>query len=403
MRRGLRIFLCCQQALRPHPIPAYGFWVDYFRAALSEAGHTIIEAANCDWAEGLIPQSVDERSSWLNHTWNVAVEHIKREHAKASIDFFLSYLFPQQIEPAAVECIRSLGVPCVNFFCDNVREFRRVPSQFLRFDLHWVPEYKALPLYQRSGIPALHAPMPCYLPHKYRTPAESESQPITFVGTRDEQREKLFGDAIRSGLMVTLRGTGWTNDALPAKSPIGQQPAGLSEIVRRQLLFAREQGCRALFRRHTNRIQRLQSAPFDFTPYAGPPLDSDSYWTTLRESTVCIGVNRYPSFRFPVSKPDTYSRLRDIEAPMAGACYLTEWTEGLDQLYELGDEIETYRTPGELAARADELSRDVKRRTTMRRKAQNRALSHHSIQATIDRIATHLGLPTSPPCLNSLP
>ena len=35
---------------------------------------------------------------------------------------------------------------------------------------------------------------------------------------------------------------------------------------------------------------------------------------------------------------------------MLGACYLTEWTAGLEHMYELGKEIETYRTPEELTA-----------------------------------------------------
>ena len=72
------------------------------------------------------------------------------------------------------------------------------------------------------------------------------------------------------------------------------------------------------------------------------------YVEITQQSMITLGVNRYPSFRYPLNKPDTYSRLRDLEAPMLGACYLTEWTEGLDDLYELGTEIETYKTAEEM-------------------------------------------------------
>ena len=41
--------------------------------------------------------------------------------------------------------------------------------------------------------------------------------------------------------------------------------------------------------------------------------------------------------------------MRDIEAPMLSACYLTQWTEGLEDLYELGEEIETYNSVEEMA------------------------------------------------------
>ena len=40
---------------------------------------------------------------------------------------------------------------------------------------------------------------------------------------------------------------------------------------------------------------------------------------------------------------------------MLGACYLTEWTEGLEHMYELGKEIETYRTAEELTSKLSEL------------------------------------------------
>jgi spore maturation protein CgeB len=103
-------------------------------------------------------------------------------------------------------------------------------------------------------------------------------------------------------------------------------------------------------------------------------------------------VNRYPSLRFPPDRPDTYSRLRDIEAPMAGACYLTEWTEGLDRLYDLGTEIDTYRDAAELVAKVASLSADPARRCRLRAAAQRRALSDHSISRTLARIAERLCL-----------
>ena len=77
---------------------------------------------------------------------------------------------------------------------------------------------------------------------------------------------------------------------------------------------------------------------------------------------------------------------------MAGACYLTEWTEGIDQLYELGQEIETYRDAAELVEKSRALSADVLRRQRLRAAGQRRALHDHSIARTLDRIAKTLKL-----------
>ncbi len=389
----MRIFLCCQQSARSHGVPAYGFWAHYFREAFTEAHHTCIEAPGCDWAEGLLSLSHEERRAWTERTWTTAFDYVKREHARAPIDLFLSYLFPAQVEPSALAEVRALGIPSVNFFCDNVREFRRVPTEFRAFDLHWVPEHKAIPLYARAGLPWLHAPMACWVPPEHRRPVNEEKYPVTFVGTRDEQRERLFAEALRGGLRIDLRGTGWLRSGDAVVSSRAKNPL---TIARRQLEFARKDGWNALGRKVGQCLNPPASAGFDFSPYAKPALSADEYWQVIRESTVLLGVNRYPSLRLPRDRPDSYSRLRDIEAPMAGACYLTEWTEALDQLYDLGREIEVYRDAGELAEKAQALARDAERRKALRERGQRRALAEHNIARTIVRIAERLGCAQRP-------
>lgn len=75
---------------------------------------------------------------------------------------------------------------------------------------------------------------------------------------------------------------------------------------------------------------------------------------------------------------------------MVGACYLTEWTAGLEELYDLGTEIETYRTPDELVGKVRELQRDRARRRVLRQRGQQRALGEHSVARSLKRIAQRL-------------
>ena len=124
----------------------------------------------------------------------------------------------------------------------------------------------------------------------------------------------------------------------------------------------------------------------------GPAVSTDEYIRITREAVVTIGVNRVPTARASDFNPVRYSRLRDIEAPMLGACYLTEWTQGLVEMYELGEDIEVYRTPDELGAKIAELKRDPTRRHRMRASAQRRALHDHSVLRSIGRIGRQLGL-----------
>jgi hypothetical protein len=389
MTRPLRIYLCCQQDLRPQPVPAYRFWAASFRAAFAEAGHACLEAPGCDWAEGLTPQAPEAHGAWREATWQRAVDWIRLEHARQPVDLFLSYLYPGQVEAGGVAELRALGIPCVNFFCDNVRLFRRAPAEFRGFDLHWVPEAAARELYRRADLPFLHAPMPCWVAPQWRTTPAVESLPPTFVGTRDEQRERLFARAFALGLTMDLRGTGWAGEPVPWADP----PRGRGfRLLANQWEFASRHGFPALARKFARRVFPPEPIACDFAARAKEPCWGDDYFRVSRECRVCVGVNRYPSLRRPIDRPDCYSRLRDIEAPMAGAAYLTELAPGLGELYEIGREIEVYRDAGELAQKVETLGRDGPRRRMLRELGQRRALGEHGIATTVAKIASRLGI-----------
>lgn len=389
MKRPLRIFLCCQQDLLPHPVPAYRFWAESFRAAFSEAGHACLEAPGCDWAEGLTSLTPEKRASWREAVWQRAVDWIRGEHLRQPIDLFLSYLYPGQVQAAGVAELRALGIPCVNFFCDNVRLFRRAPSEFRGFDLHWVPEAGALGLYRRAGLPHLHAPMPCWVPPRWRTMPAVESLPPTFVGTRDEQRERLFARAFDFGLKMDLRGLGWAREAMPWADP---PPGRGTTLLANQWDFAARHGVAALARKLARRIFPPKPVSCDFASRAREQCLGDDYWRVLRECRVCVGVNRFPSLRRPLDRPGLYSRLRDIEGPMAGAAYLTEAAPGLGELYEIGREIEVYHDAGELASKVEALERNAPQRRMLRELGQRRALGEHGIAQTVAKIAARLGI-----------
>ncbi len=388
MKSPLRILLCCQQDLQAHPVPAYRFWAHYFRAALAEAGHTCLEVPDCDWAAGLESQPPDIHALWLESTWQKALRWIRQEHARGRIDVFLSYLFPDQVDVPSIAALRQEGMPCVNFFCDNVRLFRRIPAEYGAFDLNWVPEAPALALYRRAGFPVIHAPMPCWVPPACRTPGATETLPATFVGTRDEQRERLFARAFACGLDMELRGPGWLGPAPGASPPRGRGPA----LARNQWEFARRHGLAAFARKLREGIRPRPPVTFDFAPFERPAVWGDDYLRVLRESRVCVGVNRFPSLAHPFDRPGRYSRLRDIEAPMAGACYLTEWAPGLEEFYEPGSEIEVYRDAEELCEKVAKLNRDEPLRRRLRAAGQRRALGDHAIARTVEKIAGRLSL-----------
>jgi hypothetical protein len=386
----MRFLISFFQSSRPHPtLGPYKHWEWYVKQGIEESGHTWVDVPGVDWAAGLAcAADLEALAVWRAEAWERAVRFAREEHARNPIDVFLTYLFPSQVDVEAIEEVRRIGIPCVNFFCDNIRNFRHIPAEFSPFDLHWVPEYAALKMYRQAGFPTVWAAMPCWVHPSLRTWDHEETLPATFVGSRDGPRERLFQEVIPRLPGLELRGVGWASrDELP---PFRGVPASIPELVRRQVQYVRNEGVAAFARKFLPAPRPVPDVVFAgaVRPAPGP----DEYARTMQEATIALGVNRYESLRHSVRRPHAYSRLRDIEAPMMGACYLTEWCEGLDQMYDLDHEVAAYRTADELVAQIEALLGDPARRRRMRRDGQRRALADHTVGESLRRIATALNL-----------
>lgn len=388
----MRVLLSCLQSLRRHPIPAYDFWREYFAQACNEAGIECVEVPDVDWAEGLALLPGKQLDAWRSRTWERVLEFVRKEQHREPIQFFLGYLYPGQVEVGAIVELQRMGIPCVNFFCDNIREFHQVPIEYRPFALHWVPEFEALMMYRNAGLPHLHAPMPCWIPIELRSIPTIETEPPTFIGSADLLRRNLLGLAVKAGADLVIRGNGWelTDDSVTPDAPASR----LAEILRNQVAFVQAHGFAGFYRKLENYFIPLD-APAISEEVMKPAVSRHDYVRITREAVVILGINRVPAARASNRHPLTYSRLRDIEAPMLGACYLTEWTAGLGELYELGEEIESYRSSEELCFKIDELKKNEPRRKVMRQRAQRRALVEHSAARSLIRISERLGLRTT--------
>jgi len=158
-----------------------------------------------------------------------------------------------------------------------------------------------------------------------------------------------------------------------------------SKKIQFNLKFISDQGFKAFIRKFNNRtITDNVSSSLRLKIHNMPTFNE--YNALTSESMVTLGINRYPSFRYPASKPDTYSRLRDIEATMLGACYLTEWTEGIEQLYNTENEIAVYKNELDLSKQIKALLNDPERRKSLKINGQQKALNNHSISNSLNKI-----------------
>lgn len=385
----MRVLLSCLQSKVPHPIPAYSFWRTYFVEGLREAGMDVLEIPDVDWAEALTyTTESQELAEWRSRTWEAALAFAKKEQEQGGVDLFLSYLYPDQVDVGAVRELQRAGIPCVNFFCDNVREFRKVPAAYTPFDLHWVPEFEALPMYRCAHLPHIHAPMPCWVPKRYRSVPGRENGLAVFIGSADLLRRNLLGEASLEGANIKVYGKGWQTVGKEKKG--NESKPILKSYIRTQAKFIQKYG---LIGAGVKTVDKIFPPKHLNIPNqnVGGLVSQSEYVELTRESSIVLGINRAPSFKRPLRYPLRYSRLRDIEAPMLGSCYLTEFTEGLASLYEVGVEVETYRSISDLSKKINELLAHPDRRSKLRLYGQRRAIMEHSIPSTLQKIFKRLG------------
>jgi hypothetical protein len=366
---------------QPHPVPGYRFWEFYLKNGIEEAGMQYLEVPHVDWAEGLVyAEGSVELQRWKDKTWQATINYIQNN--PGTIDLFLCYLYPKQIEENAIRQIQKLGIPCVNFYCDNIREFKTIPPQFKIFDLVWVPEYEALPMYKTAGIKHINLPMPIWVQPKFRDALPVKELPgATFIGSKDVLREQLLSEAIQKGLDVRIGGSGWVETGNTTTSEIAVR-GSLSQTLLNQYRFVQQHGLKGWAIRQSTRLRKAPIAAIPGNHLFESPV-FEAYISITQNSRVTLGINRVPTYKRPNGNPLTYSRLRDIEAPMLGACYLTEYTEGLPHLYDLDKEIWCYKNADELVEKANDLLKSKETRALLRHNGQQKALNDHSIPRSL--------------------
>jgi hypothetical protein len=381
----MKIFLSFFQSPFKHPIPAYGFWEYYIKKGIKEAGHTWVECPDVDWALGRVPQTETAHSKWKQDAWEKTVAFLKQ----SPVDMFLSYLYPEQIDTTAINEIKKIGIPCVNFFCDHIRDFTTLPRKFGAFTLNWVPEYKAIDQYKKAGYAYVNLPMPVWVSPQHRIFQPEINPQFAFIGSKDILRHLLFEEIVNHDpeLPLAIYGSGWEQSAAPLHSTKYRLKNKLSF----QLALINKYGIKGYAEKLKQRKYKGQISPVLQSKIHGVP-PSDQYNELTAGSMITAGVNRYPSYLFPLAEPDTYSRLRDIEAPMLGACYLTEWTKGIENLYDINTEIATYTSADDFVEKAKSLQADPTKRRLLKVNGQKRALNDHSIPVTLEKIFTRLGL-----------
>ncbi len=365
-------------------LPLADTWRRNLLPALASLGHRVHECY--DLRLEALAGAGGEDPGFVAANQGPLVERVLQEiesvHRRQGIDLVLSYVWKPLFTVEGVRQIRRLGIPIVNFFCNYFNAFERIAKLAPEFDCNWVGDRAALPLYQQIGAAAIFLPMAAN-PAIYRPYPLEREYGVTFVGGKYGNRPDYIHHLLRAGLPVRVWGPDWANGEPVVK-------ASWQELPRRFWRVAARGDARFLLGklRQAWRARRQDRA---LAAIAGPPLDNDELIRMYSRSQISLGFSTVGSSHLG-SSPVTQLRLRDFEAPMSGALYLTEYSDGLEEMYEIGQEIAVFRSAQELADKSRFFLWHPAEAERMRRAGRERALRQHTWRQRFETLFRQVGL-----------
>lgn len=312
---------------------------------------------NYNWEDGALKPALEKFGTVRRYDWFKAFDHSGRDwrsSVKAEMnrdlvvrigqwvagerpDVIFTYLSGELVFPETIQALRSFGVPMIHFslndkehFVGKVRGGLAFGSRDICrwFDLCWTSTEDALKKYCVEGA------LPVYLPEganpELHRPWEQEKTiDVSFVGQCYGNRPETIHRLRAEGIRVEAFGYGW---------PKG--PLSTEEMIR---LYSK------------SRIN------LGFGGVEG------------HEETYCL-------------------KGRDLEIPMSGGLYLTEYHPELERVYDLGKEIVTYRGFDDLLANIRHLLADSQRAEAIRQAGFQRARKEHTWEMRFERVFSLMNL-----------
>jgi spore maturation protein CgeB len=405
----MRIFCAIRHSRNPERCYG-GLWSANFYPALRDMGHEIIESQT-----DLLPASrfmdipgsfTREEKEVRARTTEQILAEVRAAHLRGSINLFLSYFYNAHFDPAGFDELRRLGIPSVNFYCNSIYQFNLVDAVATKADFAWHPEKDARQSYLGIGANPVWVQMAAD-PGVYRPiPAIRRLPKACFVGQRYGDRDRWLAFLIRAGVPVEIYGTGWKCSAGADPSPNSGMKESKSVYLGRQkpvpgswqsyLAVARHNVDLAGFSRgvlrsaHQLKYRRETRAltPLIASSARGPAKDVS---TVFAAHDVCLNFSNVWSDGRPCSRLVPHIRLRDFEAPMSRTCYLTGHSDEITEFYDVGREIDTYRSPEELVDKARFYLQNSDAAETLREAGYRRALRDHTWKRRFEELFQKIG------------
>lgn len=293
------------------------------------------------------------------------LKDVKRQNSLKRIDLFFSYFYSASILPEVIDKIRDLGIVTVNFYCNNIHQFDLVSEIAPHYDYCMFPEREALQKYIDVGANPVHIQMAAN-PDIYKPYPLNREYDVTFVGQNYLSRQDYVEYLYRNGIDVHAWGPNWEKALMTGKR-------GLVNRVKSKLGL---------------------NKPVLPETHVGGPLSDEELIKMYSRSIISLNFSEVvvSDEKYDLGAIKRHIRLRDFEAPMSGAFYMTGYQDELKDYYEVDKEIVCYDTKEELLEKIRYYLKHPDEAEAIRTAGHERAIKDHTWENRFKELFDKIGL-----------
>lgn len=318
--------------------------------------------------------SEDISGSARSNNSDLFVDEVKRHLSDKGIDLVFTYFDDRHVLPEAVLEVRSLGVVTINFYCNATHQFDSVAKVASAFDYCMVPERESLKKYRSVGAYPVHVQMAAN--PKYYYPVDvREEYDVVFTGSTYLNREEYLAYLCRHKVDVNAYGAGWK----PEREKGNYLYRRFWSLPRKMAGEVKRKVSRSIGVLMGKRLPEK---------CCHSPVSDEEMIQLFSRGRISLGLADVLSREGRMIR---HIRLRDFEAPMSGACYLTGYQDELSEYYEIGKEIVCYETKEDMLEKALFYLQHEKARQSIRKMGRLRALAEHTWQHRFEDLFKKIG------------
>ncbi len=406
----MRIFTAVRHSSNPSFYYG-GLWSNNFYPALKELGHEVIESQAdllpASHFMGIANNFTEQELAVRDRITEQIIQEVKQAHQQQPINLFLSYFYNSHFNPDGFAEIHKLGIPTINYYCNSIYQFDLVSAIASKVNFAWHAEKEAHNSYAQVGANPVWVQMGADPKVYYPVNNKTKEQKACFVGQRYADRDRWMASLIEEQIPLDIYGPGWGKGNSPAKRKSSEQnneeylgreqikPKSSQSYLNAVCQNIRKSNLIAGLIRTGQQIQYRQ-ATHDLSPlfvdFAKGAIPFQQICSVFSSYEVVLNFSNVWADGRPGSNLIPHVRLRDFEAPMCRSCYLTGYTDEIAEFYELGKEIDTYRTQEELVDKTKYYLNHPTEAENLREAGYQRALRDHTWKARFQQLFTKIEL-----------